>query len=394
MATVKLYLDTRRIRSNNLYPLSIIVRHNNKAIYFSTGYSVAPEFFNEQTITQEKTAEAKALRIAVQFKLNKIETLLQRLDEDGKLYSMPIHVLKKHITKSLKGNQSSSISISDAFHEVIELKHTEGTKRNFRIALRAIEAFAPQEMLDNVNKSWLIRFDNYLIEQRIKPNTRNSYLARLRNVINYAIDMEYISIDPFRRFKLPSEETKHRALSRAQLNYLRTMLLPEKLQPARDFFFLSYFLIGINPTDLVHLKKDDYKDGRIQYRRAKTDKRYDIKVEPEAAALIEQYQSSGDALVQFHNPKKRKSPIPAYFYAYERIAALSDGVLPVISPYWARHSWATEAASLGVTDSVIAQALGHSNGFVTTRIYIKRDNTLVDRANRQVIDAMLHYTEP
>lgn len=394
MATVKLYLDTRRIRTNDLYPLSIIVRHDNKAIYFSTGFSVAPEYYNEQTITQEKTAEAKALRIAVQFKLNKIETLLQRLDEDGKLYSMPIHVLKKHITKALKGNQSSSVSISDAFREVIELKHTEGTKRNYRTALNAIDAFAPQETLDSVNKPWLIRFDNYLIEQRIKPNTRHNYLARLRAVINYALDMEYISIDPFRRFKLPSEETKHRALSRAQLNYLRTMQLPERLQPARDFFFLSFYLIGINPKDLVHLQKEDYKDGRIQYRRAKTDKRYDIKVEPEAAALIEQYKSSGDALVQFHNPRKRKSPIPAYYYAYEQIAALSDDVLPVITPYWARHSWATEAASLGVTDSVIAQALGHSSGFVTTNIYIKRDNTLVDKANRQVIDAVLHYTEP
>lgn len=394
MATVKLYLDTRRIRSNDLYPLSIIVRHNNKAIYFSTGFSVAPEYYNEQTITQEKTAEAKALRIAVQFKLNKIETLLQRLDEDGKLYSMPIHVLKKHITKALKGNQSSSISISDAFREVIELKHTEGTKRNYCTALNAIDAFAPQETLDSVNKPWLIRFDNYLIEQRIKPNTRHNYLARLRAVINYALDMEYISIDPFRRFKLPSEETKHRALSRAQLNYLRTMPLPERLQPARDFFFLSFYLIGINPKDLVHLQKEDYKDGRIQYRRAKTDKRYDIKVEPEAAALIDRYASSSDALVQFYNPRKRKSPIPAYYYAYEQIAALSDGVLPVITPYWARHSWATEAASLGVTDSVIAQALGHSSGFVTTNIYIKRDNTLVDKANRQVIDAVLHYTEP
>ena len=394
MATVKLYLDTRRIRSNNLYPLSIIVRHNNKAIYFATGYSVAPEYYNEQTITQEKTAEAKALRIAVQFKLNKIETLLQRLDEDGKLYSMSIQMLKKHITKSLKGNQSSSISISDTFLEVIELKRTEGTKRTYRTVLHAIEAFAPQETLDSVNKPWLFRFDNYLIEQRIKPNTRNTYLVRLHNVINYALDMEYISIDPFRRFKLPSEETKHRALSRAQLSYLRTMPLPERLQPARDFFFLSFFLIGINPTDLVHLQKEDYKDGRIQYRRAKTDKRYDIKVEPEAAALIEQHKSSGDALVQFYNPRKRKSPIPEYYHAYERIAALSAGVLPVITPYWARHSWATEAASLGVTDSVIAQALGHSNGFTTTRIYIKRDNTLVDKANRQVIDALLHYTEP
>ena len=113
MATVKLYLDTRRKRTNDLYPISIIVRHSNKALYFATGFSLTSDSYNEQTITNERTAEAKALRIAVQYKLNKIETLLQRLDEDGKLYSMPIQVLKKIITTELKGkSRGDSISIA------------------------------------------------------------------------------------------------------------------------------------------------------------------------------------------------------------------------------------------------------------------------------------------
>ncbi len=395
MATVKLYLDTRRKRTNDLYPISIIVRHSNKALYFATGFSLTSDSYNEQTITNERTAEAKALRIAVQYKLNKIETLLQRLDEDGKLYSMPIQVLKKIITTELKGkSRGDSISISEAFREVIEMKRTEGTKRIYRTTMRAIDAYAPQEMIDSVNKPWLIKFNNHLIKQNLRPNTCRNYLANLRNVVNYAIDMEYISINPFRRFKLPSEATKHRALSTAQLNYLLTMPLPKTLQRARDFFFLSFFLIGINSKDIVLLRKEDYKDGRIQYTRAKTGKKYDIKVEPEAAALIEQYKSSGDALVQFHTRKKQKNTTPDFSYGYEQIAKLSNGVLPIFTAYWARHSWATEAARLGITDSIIAQSLGHSSGFVTTSIYIKRDNTLVDKANRQVIDSVLHYTEP
>ena len=172
------------------------------------------------------------------------------------------------------------------------------------------------------------------------------------------------------------------------------MPLPKTLQRARDFFFLSFFLIGINSKDIVLLRKEDYKDGRIQYTRAKTGKKYNIKVEPEAAALIEHYKSSGDALVHFHTPEGQKPTTPRFYYTYEQIAKLSNGVLPIFTPYWARHSWATEAARLGITDSIIAQSLGHSSGFVTTSIYIERDNTLVDKANRQVIDSVLHYTEP
>lgn len=61
---------------------------------------------------------------------------------------------------------------------------------------------------------------------------------------------------------------------------------------------------------------------------------------------------------------------------------------PDLTIYWARHSWATVAAELGVSDEVISQALGHSTTNPTTAIYINRNRQKIDDANRKVIDSV------
>jgi integrase len=61
-------------------------------------------------------------------------------------------------------------------------------------------------------------------------------------------------------------------------------------------------------------------------------------------------------------------------------------MFPSLTTYWARHSWATIAASLDVPDDTISLALGHSARNATTAMYIERDLRKVDAANRRIID--------
>ena len=64
-------------------------------------------------------------------------------------------------------------------------------------------------------------------------------------------------------------------------------------------------------------------------------------------------------------------------------------LFPNISSYWARHSWATIAASLDIPRDTIAHALGHGGNTVTD-IYIDFDQQKVDDANRKVLDWVLY----
>lgn len=68
----------------------------------------------------------------------------------------------------------------------------------------------------------------------------------------------------------------------------------------------------------------------------------------------------------------------------------AEGAFPGLSTYWARHSWATIAASLDIPKETIAAALGHGGNTVTD-IYIDFDQRKVDEANRRVLDWVLYH---
>ena len=59
-----------------------------------------------------------------------------------------------------------------------------------------------------------------------------------------------------------------------------------------------------------------------------------------------------------------------------------------ITAYYARHSWATIARNiLGISIDDIALALNHvSENHKVTSIYIEKDFTRIDKANRAVMD--------
>lgn len=70
----------------------------------------------------------------------------------------------------------------------------------------------------------------------------------------------------------------------------------------------------------------------------------------------------------------------------ERLNEIEDDMsIETLTSYWARHSWATIAASLDIPKDTIAAALGHGGNTVTD-IYIDFDQKKVDIANRKVLD--------
>ena len=64
------------------------------------------------------------------------------------------------------------------------------------------------------------------------------------------------------------------------------------MEKYRDMFLLGFYLIGINLSDLLELPANAIKHGRIVYRRKKTGRLYDIKVEPEALEIINKYHGT------------------------------------------------------------------------------------------------------
>lgn len=228
-------------------------------------------------------------------------------------------------------------------------------------------------------------------------NGRYIHYRNIRAVFNDALDDEIITCYPFRRFKIKPVSTRKRSLKIDDLRLLFDCPLDKSLSHYRDIFKLMFMLIGINLIDLVHLKR--VRDGRIEYYRAKTNRLYSIKVEPEAMEIINQYRGEKwllNILDRYKNHKdymRRINRALKHIGPVERVGRGGKKIFhpyfPELSTYWARHSWATIAASLDISRDTIAHALGHGGNTVTD-IYIDYDQGKVDEANRRVLDWVLY----
>ena len=154
-------------------------------------------------------------------------------------------------------------------------------------------------------------------------------------------------------------------------------------------------------------KKSQLVDGRLEYIREKTGKKYSIKIEPEAKMLLDKYRGRGEYLLEAMDHcqhyksfgrqinealktigEKRTEIVEVNdeLFGEKSERVVIDPLIPGIGTYFARHSWATLAYELGISLDVVSQALGHTVANRTTLVYVKYDQDKVDAANRAVID--------
>lgn len=286
------------------------------------------------------------------------------------------------------------------YEQFMESKTNRGTRGVYKHTLDRIRAFdknVDNKMFEDIDLKWLTDFEAFCAKTACK-NARNIHLRNIRAVFNNAIDYEITTAYPFRRFKIRPEATRKRSMSIEELRRLFDYPVEDYAEIYRDMFRLIFMLVGINSVDL-HGLKSITRDGRIEYKRAKTGRLYSIKVEPEAMEIINKYRGVkgllciADRWSDSRNFRHQCNKALQKIGQVERkgrggkktITAEFEGV----TTYWARHTWATIAASLDIPKDTIAAALGHG-GDTVTDIYIDFDQKKVDAANRRVLDWVLY----
>ena len=222
------------------------------------------------------------------------------------------------------------------------------------------------------------------------------HLRNLRTLCNFALDDELTTFYPFRKFRIETEETTKKALTIEQVRTYATADIHYRNDGMhRDVFMLMIYFRGINVSDLAELTWKDLKDGRIQYRRNKTGKLYDIKVEPEAMEIIERWKGEEHLLSVFDRYRTPSQYDRRLGDALKRIKDTEGKAIePDCSSNWARHTWATFGAELDLPEATITLGMGHKRaGHRVTDIYIRRNRDKVDAANRAIIDYIWGKTD-
>lgn len=393
MSNIAFYLDTRRAKKDGTFPVKLYVNHH-KRFNISTPFSSTEANWDVNQYTKAEP-NYKAKNISIRSMMNKAEEVIYSLEREGRLKSTSDSTLRSLIEAAISGKERSTTALS-ALDEFTTTKRRDSTAGLYKMTRAKIEGFAGDCQLGDIDRRWLMAFDDHMEREGLSVNTRSIHMRNLRAVFNYAIDEGLTSNYPFRKFSIKTEETRKRSLSADQLATFRDYPCEKGKEMYRDIFMLMFYLIGINAIDLFLAPPDAIRDGRLEYKRAKTGKLYSIKVEPEAMEIIERYKGKDhllDVMDRYSHYKDFSHRMGENLKKIGRCERSGRGgkksiepLFPDLSPYWARHTWATIAAGLDIPKETISEALGHEIGLPITSIYIKFDQRKVDEANRRVID--------
>ncbi len=384
MATINLYLDTRRLRKDKTAPLKIRV-NCPRTIYIPLDVYVLPENYIDNLIYPIKINRATNERIDTI--LYETKQRLTELGRSGTLRTLSSAQIREYLQY---GPQSPRIvSVGSRFKKYMDGLTNPKTREIYQSTLNRIKDYEDPDKLtfDQINKTWLKEWVKHLSKTSKSANGRSIHLRNLRAVFNDAIDDGAVSlaIYPFRGYRIETIETEHRDLTTDQLKAIRDTAWKvgkrENLKESADCFMLSFYLSGINIVDLLRI--ESIQNGRISFNRAKTGRLYSIEIPAEALSLIEKYKGEKKLLTW----SERHSDYTLFRKRLNvRLSKIGKEIgCPKLTYYYARHTLATIAADLDIPDDTIKMILGHGKK-TETDIYIRRNRKKADEAIRKVLD--------
>ena len=292
--------------------------------------------------------------------------------------------------------------------DLMKLEKRFGTSRNYSKAQNSLNAFLKGRDIcfSRIDESFVHEYNSFLEQRGITRNTISFYMRILRALYNKATK-EHIA-RPRQLFSdvyTGVDKTRKRALDEKAVKRIMALDLKglPSLMLSRDIFYFSFCMRGMSFVDIAFLKKHDYDGEYITYHRQKTGQRLMVYAEPCIERIIRRY-SSQTAGTPYIFPIIKSDNSETAFRQYQTALGYHNRKLKELarrakvniplSSYCARHTWATVARNHHIPISVIAAAMGH-NSEKTTLIYLASlENSVIDKANRRVIESVGKTVSP
>lgn len=413
MANLYLYLDKRTPRKDGSGSLKVAITHKRKTVYHPLETYIKPEEWDADHQQVVARPDKKFLNVLLKKRMAEMSLALQRilLRDDAESFSakdLLVMIVRGTDTVDKPEDMDYVLPIYNEYIMGCAKPTTAATYRTSLNNLIEYEKDIDSLRFKDMNVAWLRKYQRWLLDTKgMSVNGSNVYLRNLRRVFNYALKNELTRARyPFKDVDMSTVEPDKYVVSWKEFVEWVAFPVTDGRAFYRDLFMLSFYLCGIRPVDLLHVKKSQIKDGRLEYWPEKLNgrTRLSIKIEPEAQAIIDRYAGKEYMLDVLEDRTDYKSFMQHWNKALKAVGndeytpqvcgngkvyqiVTHHGIIPKIKVYHSRIWWASFAYNeLDVPIDTISQALGHKNGLRVTNLYVRRANDKVDEVNRRMID--------
>ncbi|MCD6543859.1 MAG: site-specific integrase [Flavobacteriaceae bacterium] len=287
-----------------------------------------------------------------------------------------------------EGENSKTLQNLIEYHAIkIESTLAKGSIRNYKVTEGYINRFLKTKLkttdifLKQLDYKFICDFESFLHcfwpkghPNAMGQNTVMKHIQRLRKLVTMAYHLEWITRDPFVRWKPTFEKREREFLSANELSNLETYYFPiERLERVRDLFVFSCYT-GISYADIIKLNEETHIHKGIDgnnwmiTNRQKTKTIVKIPLLNKAQELIDKYNNHPLTVIT-----KTLFPVITNekLNLYLKEIANACGIKKNLTFHMARHTFATTITlSNGVPIETVSKLLGHTK-IATTQIYAR-----------------------
>lgn len=374
MATVKIYIDPKKLKKSGEASVFLTVNIQYRKLFFSTGVSCDPDKFDlEKGRIRGASQKVKDDNLI-------IEKCVATMNDIFVRYRLQNIDMTADLLKNEWLNPSRRIDFYAFAKEAIKEREKEmmkQTTKNHYTNLSKMKGFKATLTFSEITPDFIDKYRRYLkVKMGNDINTVHTSLKIMKAHLNIAIKKGVIKKNPFDDVKLTTATPDRVYLTSGELQilwnaYRSKSLSEEKTANLRHFLFMCY--TGIRISDLKSMLKDEVNDGKLIFQAEKTrniKKKYiRIPLNSFARQLIKDENSTTNKLFNPISEQKLNK--------YIKEIAGKLGIDKPLTNHSARHTFATLYLETTNDLAGLQKLLGHSN-IQDTMIYVhvNESNTL------------------
>lgn len=417
MATFKTCVQTSKRRKDGFYQVYIRVIQHKKIAYIPTD-----KYVNEQGLTGRSEVRDP---FVVEYCMRKIVRWVDRLNRvESERWTV------KEVVDFLR-SEDADVSFSDYarkhYARLVDAGQ-ERTAKNYRLALEHMERYAGTNklMFSQLTSAFLTKWigsmeHTHRAKEMYPVCMRQVYKSAMRELNDEERGVVRIKFNPWGKVSIPRPDRAQKlAIAPEECRAFFNAPLPDSKMVSplpelgRDVSMLVLCLGGINAVDLFNMKKEDFYDGIIHYKRAKTkkfraDEAYmEMRVHPILHDVFRKYGAYSKDGANGYDPETGKEWLFNFHRRYQSSDSFNSNVNSGVKKicesmgmpkaewycvYTFRHTWGTIAQNdCGASIAEVAFGMNHSGGHKVTRGYLKLDFTPAWELNEKVIE-LVFFTQ-
>lgn len=351
-----------------------------------------------QELVKGRTEAARALNKHIEDVRFKIKEKYRILcDKESLVTAEAVKQAYTGVHTLLKGHKL--VELLDFYHKIWKPKLKPGGFKNVVTTIEYVKRFLAIKYpsgdiyLSQLDMELATNFEHFVRSNPIKAhdpcegNGLAKHVQRFKRIINWAVEIKWIQINPFKEYTCPQKKHKRKKLNLQQIFAIEEQAFSDPvIRYARDIFLHSCYT-GFAFADAMALREEHFEwdtDGTVWCKiyRLKSDELAAVPILKSAATLLNKYKSHpdykpGGAIFQ-----------PITNQAVNRCLKIIQAVCGIdfsLTFHIARHTFAkTVALKNGIPLETVQIMLGHSK-ITTTQIYadVDEEKVLDDTAGWQ-----------